>query len=124
MSELLARFFRWNNSKLITSGSSITEKLHKIVFIVSVLIYRALMPRLPDKQCPVTIGNFDTDLKLRVDRCRAMGSALFWTGFHEFREFQFLHRHLRTDMVFVDVGANQGEYTLFAAKRVSNGSVF
>jgi FkbM family methyltransferase len=52
-----------------------------------------------------------------------MGSALYWTGFHEFREFVFLHRFLKPDMVFVDVGANMGEYTLFAAKRLIKGKV-
>jgi FkbM family methyltransferase len=33
-------------------------------------------------------------------------------------DFVFLDRVLRPDMVFVDVGANEGLYTLFAAKRV------
>ena len=69
------------------------------------------------------IHNFDSDLSLYIDRSRAMGAARYWTGFHEFREFLFLHRFLKPDMVFVDVGANLGEYSLFAAKRLTSGII-
>jgi FkbM family methyltransferase len=52
-----------------------------------------------------------------------MGFAIYWSGFHEFREFLFLHRFLKKEMVFVDIGANLGEYSVFAAKRVRAGRV-
>ncbi len=44
--------------------------------------------------------------------------SLFVTGQYEPNEFCFLARVLRPGMVFVDVGANMGLYTLFAARKV------
>jgi FkbM family methyltransferase len=44
--------------------------------------------------------------------------GLFVTGQYEPNEFCFLARILRPGMVFVDVGANMGLYTLFAAQQV------
>jgi FkbM family methyltransferase len=44
--------------------------------------------------------------------------ALFVTGYYEPNEFYFLSQVLRPGMVFVDVGANMGLYTLFAARKV------
>ena len=123
MIEMLARFFRRYNSKLIGSQSLVGEKVLKLIFYVSVLIYRKASPGPGSVSRPVVIDNFDSDLKLNIDRGRAMGSAIYWTGFHEFREFLFLHRYLKPEMIFIDVGANLGEYTLFAAKRVTRGRV-
>ncbi|MGC1240485.1 MAG: FkbM family methyltransferase, partial [Chryseosolibacter sp.] len=58
-----------------------------------------------------------------VDLSKTMGASLYWTGFHEFNVMRFLNRYLKADMTFVDVGANQGEFSLFAAKRLSSGKV-
>ena len=44
--------------------------------------------------------------------------SLFLTGLFEPNEFLLLDRLLRPDMSFVDVGANLGLYTLFAARKV------
>jgi len=44
--------------------------------------------------------------------------CLYVCGSFEPNEFAFLERVLRPGMVFVDVGANDGYYTLFAAQRV------
>jgi FkbM family methyltransferase len=44
--------------------------------------------------------------------------CLYVCGSFEPNEFAFLHRVLRPGMVFVDVGANDGYYTLFAARRI------
>ena len=44
--------------------------------------------------------------------------ALFITGNYEPNEFFVLDQMLRPGMIFVDVGANMGLYTLFAARRV------
>lgn len=123
MTNVIARFFRWNNSRLITGGNVVLEKIHKIVLVFSLIAYRRAGSKASGQSTKVLIRNFDGDIAMRIDRSRAMGAALFWTGFHEFREFQFLHRYLKPDMVFVDIGANQGEYTLFAAKRLPSGTV-
>ena len=44
--------------------------------------------------------------------------CLYVCGSFEPNEFAFLDRVLKPGMVFVDVGANDGYYTLFAARRV------
>ena len=44
--------------------------------------------------------------------------CLYVCGSFEPNEFAFLDRVLKPGMVFIDVGANDGYYTLFAAKRV------
>ena len=50
--------------------------------------------------------------------------CLYVCGSFEPNEFSFLHGFLKPGMVFVDVGANDGYYTLFAARRVgSTGKV-
>ncbi len=69
------------------------------------------------------IEDYDGDLKIRVDRSAFMGSSIYWFGYHAFNELQLLNRVLKSPMVFADVGANQGEFTLFAAKRLCEGSV-
>jgi FkbM family methyltransferase len=44
--------------------------------------------------------------------------CLYVCGSFEPNEFAFLHSFLMPGMVFIDVGANDGYYTLFAARRV------
>jgi FkbM family methyltransferase len=68
------------------------------------------------------IGDYDRDLRMRVDRTSFIGSALYWRGYHS-RETRLLRRLLGPESVFVDVGANQGEFTVAAAKRVPRGRV-
>ena len=53
-----------------------------------------------------------------------MGKGIYWMGFHEVMELIFLHHYLRPEMVFLDIGANMGEYTLFVAKRLTGGHVY
>lgn len=61
--------------------------------------------------------------KMGVDRLSYMGGSLYWTGFHHINEILFLKSFLRQDMVFIDVGANQGEFSIFAAKLLTQGKV-
>jgi FkbM family methyltransferase len=69
------------------------------------------------------IGDFDGDMKLRVDRAAYMGSLIYWRGYHSYRELRVLDRLLTPAMTFIDVGANRGEFTVFAAKRLPSGRV-
>jgi len=48
----------------------------------------------------------------------ALNHALYVGGAFEPNEFAYLETRLRPGMVFVDAGANEGIYTLFAAKKV------
>lgn len=69
------------------------------------------------------IDDFDGALKLRLDRSAYLSSMLYWRGYQTSGEIRLLRRMLRPDMVFADVGANQGEYTLLAAGRLTRGTV-
>ena len=66
---------------------------------------------------PITVrwhGGTTVDLTLGNDN----SLCLYVCGSFEPNEFAFLDKVLRPGMVFVDVGANDGYYTLFAARRV------
>jgi FkbM family methyltransferase len=68
-------------------------------------------------QRPVRVRWYDgliVDLILGNDQSR----CLYVSGSFEPNEFWFLGTLLRPGMCFVDVGANEGFYTLFAARRV------
>ena len=72
----------------------------------------------------VTIDYFDGDLRFGLDRASYMGSLIYWRGFHSRNELQCLGRLLQPNMTFVDVGANRGEFTVYAAKRLIDGCVY
>ena len=69
------------------------------------------------------IADFEGDLRMRVDRAAYMGSLIYWRGIHAYAEAGVIRRFLPEDGVFVDVGANQGELTLVAARRARRGRV-
>src|SRR5690606_2366863 len=71
----------------------------------------------------ITTITYDRNIRMQVDKSKWMGAAMYWTGFHEFNEMRFLHTYLKPNMTFVDLGANQGEFAMFAAKRLTKGSV-
>lgn len=71
----------------------------------------------------VLIRNFDGDLKMKLDRACSIGSRIYWEDSHWRGEVRAFKRLLTPETVCVDVGANQGEFTLVAAKRLVNGAV-
>jgi FkbM family methyltransferase len=60
---------------------------------------------------------------MRVDPRNHIGGAIYWRGFHSRRILRCLDRLLQPHMTLFDVGANQGEVTLYAARRLSQGRV-
>lgn len=120
MIETLAKFFRGINSRLVGEKRYVVEKLLKAFYATSMLFHRQGTGK---QKGFIVINNFDSNLKLKINTSWTMGFSIFWTGFHELKEFLFLNNFLKPDMVFVDVGANMGEYTLFAAKRLTRGKV-
>lgn len=68
------------------------------------------------------IADYDRNLRVRVDRSSFIGSSLYWRGYHS-PETRLLPRLLGPGSVFIDVGANQGEFTLVAAKHAKHGRV-
>jgi len=123
MDGITAWVFRSLNAHIITTRYGWVRRPLKVLFLVSSKVKSWSLRKSDGKPRWEIIQNFDRDLKLKVDRSRAMGASLYWTGFHELREFIFLHQFLKPDMVALDVGANLGEYTLFMAKRLTQGRV-
>jgi FkbM family methyltransferase len=75
------------------------------------LVVPLVVPWHTGSKVEVTLGN-DSSL------------CLYVAGSFEPNEFAFLDRVLRSGMTFIDVGANEGLYTVFAARRVgSSGRV-
>lgn len=70
-----------------------------------------------------TIADYDAGTRMLVDRSSYLGGSLYWHRYHHLGELRYLSKHLRPDMVFADVGANQGEFALPVAKRLSAGRV-
>lgn len=119
----LAYWFRSSNSKLVKPQFILLLKLRKVVFFLSLLFFKYWIKRSQSTNLQL-VNNVDGDIKMQLDITKKMGAAFFWIGYHEFNEWRYLHNFLKPEMVFVDVGANQGEYTLFAAKRLTTGRVF
>ena len=71
----------------------------------------------------VEIPDYDGNLRMRVDRAGDLGSRIYWFGYISRSEIALLRRILKPDMVFVDVGANAGAFSLFAANRLTAGIV-
>lgn len=71
------------------------------------------------------IIKFDRNLNLYVEPNDGTGRLITYFKFHEPDFFDFLNSFLKPGMTFVDIGANIGAYTIFAAKRVGPiGHVF
>jgi FkbM family methyltransferase len=71
----------------------------------------------------VLITNLDGDLRFKCALHHHIGSMIFWHDSYSGNQLALLDRFLRPEMVFVDVGANVGEQTVFAAKRLTRGRV-
>lgn len=69
----------------------------------------------PGHQPFVWIDDFCGNLKFCCDLTEHMGSQIFFKGSYSGEQLTLLRRLLREDSVFVDVGANQGEFTICAA---------
>ena len=70
------------------------------------------------------ITNLMNGPKVRVYPFDIIGKRLYIDGVYEEAESLFITRFLEPGMVFFDIGANFGQYTLLAAERVSpNGRV-
>ncbi len=72
----------------------------------------------------VIIDDLDSNLKIQVDLSEHIGSKIFWQGSYSQNELDVLKNHLAVDDTFIDIGANIGLFTLFAAKRLHSGQVY
>lgn len=70
---------------------------------------------------PIVVPDFDDTFKLKVRLDEHMQSKIFWYGYYSRDIVLLMNRILRPGMVVIDVGANIGEITLTAARRVGVG---
>lgn len=71
------------------------------------------------------ITDFDRDLSFRCSLHHHIGGQIFWHGGYSQAQLKLLNQLLSSpDMVYLDAGANVGEQTVFAAKRLTRGQVF
>ncbi len=65
------------------------------------------------------------NLKLILYPKTASSRCIYVEGFYEPNEFYFLDKFLKSGMVFIDIGANNGWFGVFASKKVgSEGMVY
>lgn len=83
--------------------------------------WRYIKKRNPDKPIITMLGK---DLKVRIYPYDFIGGEIYVNGIFEKAEAKFVTKFLKPGMVFFDIGANFGQYTLFGAKCVGpNGKV-
>jgi FkbM family methyltransferase len=84
-------------------------------------MWRHIKKRHPSKAIITKLGN---DLKVRIYTYDVIGRDIYVQGMFEKAECKFVTNFLKQGMIFFDIGANLGQYTLLGAKRVgSNGRV-
>ncbi|RAL21181.1 FkbM family methyltransferase [Lujinxingia litoralis] len=72
----------------------------------------------------IDLDDFDGDLHFRLHLDEHMGSQIFWRGSYSEPQTRLLTHLLKPHHTFIDIGANHGEFTLVAAKHLSQGRVF
>lgn len=76
-------------------------------------------------QGDVLVTNFDGDLTISLNLSEHMQRRIFWMGYYNDEIANILNQYLTHNMVVLDIGANIGEITLLAAKRVgTHGMVY
>jgi hypothetical protein len=70
------------------------------------------------------IRDFDGDLEFNCRLNSHISAQIFWFGYYSGAQLLLLNRILKPEMTFFDIGANEGEHTLFSAKRLTSGKVF
>ena len=80
--------------------------------------------RLASRDEWALIQDFDGDLKFHCHLGEHIGSQMYWRDSYSWDQLKVLDTFLGSESVFFDIGANQGEFTLFAAKRLTQGTVY
>lgn len=73
----------------------------------------------------VIVTDFDDDISIHLSLSEHMQRRIFWMGYYSENIAYLLNTLLKPEMTVLDIGANVGEITLLAAKRVGGkGKVF
>lgn len=112
-------------SDLCLSGLKLTSLTYRAARYLVFRLKNSLHPRSviwkyfqrkhPDRPRIIRLGK---NLKVRVYPYDVIGKRIFIDGLFEKEECRFVTGFLKTGMVFLDIGANLGQYTLLAAQRV------
>ncbi|MBL1173896.1 FkbM family methyltransferase [Pantanalinema sp. GBBB05] len=85
---------------------------------------RAIWEYFKAKQAEQKIQfNWHFGLKIELYLANDLSSQLFVAGYYDPNEFYCLDRILRPGMTFLDIGANDGLYALFAAKAIGSAGL-
>ena len=114
MKTIRGRFARWGRLRKAVSFLARYRGSRAIAHLIRRLL------RTDDV---VTIEDFDGDMRFKCHLDEHIGGQIYWFGAYSLGQLRILDRILEDGMTFLDVGANQGEFTLFAAKRLPNGVV-
>lgn len=66
------------------------------------------------------IDDFMGDAKFYCEIGEHMGSQIFWRGAYSGDQLRQLKRFLTSGATFIDIGANQGEFTVYASRLVGD----
>lgn len=69
------------------------------------------------------IYSFTEKSKLIISKGMTGATGNYYCGLHEFEEMSFLLHFLKSDDLFIDIGANVGSYTILASAHVGAKSV-
>lgn len=86
-------------------------------------LYKRLLARGAASGRVVRIDDIDGDLTMELDLAEHIARAIFWYGAYAVSVRRLMDRLLQPDWTVLDIGANIGELTLFAAKRLPQGRV-
>ncbi|MDP1998996.1 MAG: FkbM family methyltransferase [Rhodoferax sp.] len=75
------------------------------------------------RSTPYVIKNFRGNASFRCFLQEHMGGQIFFKGSYSGDQLTLVERFLPKDGVFIDVGANQGEFSITAARVVTQGKV-
>ncbi len=92
------------------------QKIPSVVRFFSWQAYKRLTHRHWDLQLLPNV-------KLRCYPDSASAASVLYCGLYDYDDMNFLRRYLRSEDVFLDIGANVGVYTLLAASKIHSGSI-
>lgn len=97
------------------------NKKHKINTIGRILWWKANQLFF---HLPVVIILNNNKMQFICPFTSSYGSLVVYCNLPEYQEMKFLERILKSNSVFIDVGANIGVYTILAAAKIKKGKIY
>ncbi|HEX6992800.1 MAG TPA: FkbM family methyltransferase [Gammaproteobacteria bacterium] len=108
------------NHQLLYAARKITKVAYRIQGIGLGRVCETIRSRVAKRWDGgrLEIDDFMGSLKFSCDLGEHMGSQIFWRGHYSGDQLELIGKYLPRGGVFLDVGANQGEFTVYAASLV------